>query len=197
MGFAEILLAHEKLTDAQRGFCERIQSSAKQLQAHLNQLSDLAKLESGQTKLTQDKISITETLRDTLPALARSAEKKGLKLRCDAPEDLVVVSDHARVRQLIYNALAYAVSRGPDATTVKAKAEANSSGVLITIVDEGDPISDPAGVGILTADDSSSTSELGLSLARQSIEMLGGSISARNLESGVEIRIELPISLPA
>src|SRR5437588_4781235 len=77
LGFSEILLGQEKLTDAQRGFCERIQSSAKQLQAHLNQLSDLAKLESGQTKPAHDKISIAETLRDTLPALARSAEKKG------------------------------------------------------------------------------------------------------------------------
>lgn len=197
LGFSEILLLQEELTAAQRGFCERIQSSAKQLQAHLNQLSDLAKLESGQTKLAQAKISITETLRDTLPALARSAEKKELKLKCDAPEDLVVVSDRARVRQLIYNALSYAISRGPEATTVTAKAEANSCGVLITIVDEGDPIADPARVGILTADDSSSTSELGLSIARQNIEMLGGSISARNLEPGLELRIELPISLPA
>src|SRR2546421_7348252 len=91
LGFSEILLGQEKLTDAQCGFCERIQSSAKQLQAHLNQLSDLAKLESGQTKPAHDKISIAETLRDTLPALARSAEKKGLTVTCEVPEDLVIL----------------------------------------------------------------------------------------------------------
>src|SRR2546423_9466478 len=43
LGFAEIMLSQEKLTDAQRNFCERIESSAKQLQRTLNQLSDLAR----------------------------------------------------------------------------------------------------------------------------------------------------------
>lgn len=44
LGFAEILLSQEKLSDAQRNFCERIQNSAHQLQRNLNQLSDLARL---------------------------------------------------------------------------------------------------------------------------------------------------------
>src|ERR1051326_538283 len=43
LGFAEIMLSQEKLTDAQRNFCERIQSSAKQLQRTLNQLSELSR----------------------------------------------------------------------------------------------------------------------------------------------------------
>src|SRR5262245_4968629 len=81
LGFSEIMLSQEKLTDAQRGFCERIQSSAQQLQASLNQLSDLARLESGQTQLTSEEITIAETIIDVLPALARSAEKKRLELR--------------------------------------------------------------------------------------------------------------------
>src|SRR6266576_614218 len=37
LGFSEILLSQEKLTDAQRNFCERIQSSAQQLQRNLSQ----------------------------------------------------------------------------------------------------------------------------------------------------------------
>lgn len=197
LGFSEILLSQEKLTEAQRSFCERIQSSAQQLQAHLNQLSDLAKLESGQTKLSQDRISIAETIRDVLPALQRSADKKRLRLVCETAEDLpIVISDRARLRQLIYNALAYSVSRSPEAASVKARADASSGRVAITILDHGDPISDPARLGILTADDNSSTGELGLCIARQSMALLGGSICARNLETGVELRIELPIRWP-
>ena len=41
LGFSEILLSQERLTEAQRGFCERIQNSAQQLQASLNQLSEI------------------------------------------------------------------------------------------------------------------------------------------------------------
>ena len=43
LGFAEIMLSQEKLTDAQRNFCERIQNSAQQLQRSLNELSELSR----------------------------------------------------------------------------------------------------------------------------------------------------------
>ena len=45
LGFSEILLSQEQLTDAQRNFCERIQNSAHQLQNSLNQLAELSRLE--------------------------------------------------------------------------------------------------------------------------------------------------------
>lgn len=45
IGFAEILLTQEELTDAQRNFCQRIQNSAHQLQNNLTQLGELSRLE--------------------------------------------------------------------------------------------------------------------------------------------------------
>ena len=43
LGFSEILLGHEQLTDAQRSFCERIRNSAQQLQRTLNQLAEMSR----------------------------------------------------------------------------------------------------------------------------------------------------------
>ena len=43
LGFSEILLSQEQLTDAQRGFVKRIQNSAQQLQNNLSQLSALTR----------------------------------------------------------------------------------------------------------------------------------------------------------
>ncbi|HEX8898888.1 MAG TPA: histidine kinase dimerization/phospho-acceptor domain-containing protein [Chthoniobacterales bacterium] len=45
LGFSEIMLNQEELTDAQRNFCERIQNSAQQLQRTLNELADLSRSE--------------------------------------------------------------------------------------------------------------------------------------------------------
>ena len=45
LGFSEILLSQEQLSDAQRNFCERIQNSAQQLQRTLNDLAELARTE--------------------------------------------------------------------------------------------------------------------------------------------------------
>lgn len=196
LGFSEILLSQEKLSDAQRGFCERIQSSSFQLQSSLNQLSDLARLEAGQTKLSEEKIILGETLRDVLPALARSADKKRIRLSSAAAEDLpIVVSDRARVRLVIYNLLAHAISRSPEGAEVIAEAKAVPEGVAISITDSGDPIAHPARIGILDADGNSSTGELGLSIARQNVEILGGSMTARNGNGEVQLTANLPLRL--
>src|SRR5574341_14392 len=197
LGFSEILLSQEKLTDAQRGFCERIQSSAQQLQASLNQLSDLARLEYPQAKLSPEKISIAEILREVGPALTRSLEKRRGKLSYNASDNLPrIVSDRARVRLVIYNVLAYAISRSADGATVYADASAAPHGVSISVRDSGDPLADTSRIGVLDEDDNSSTGELGLSIACQNSQILGGRISARNLEGEVELRIDLPNSPP-
>lgn len=197
LGFSEILLSQEKLTDAQRGFCERIQSSAHQLQSSLNQLSDLARLEAGQTKLSADKIALGETLHDVLPALARSAEKKRVRMASAAADHLpVIISDRARVRLILYNLLANAIARSPEGAIIKAEAGATTDGVRISITDVGDPIAEPARIGILDADDNSGASELGVAIARQNVEILGGSIVARNGDGQVQLTVDLPLSLP-
>src|ERR1043165_5130949 len=51
LGFSEILLVFEELTDTQRRFCQKIQDSGLQLQASLNQLVDLSRIEAGQTEV--------------------------------------------------------------------------------------------------------------------------------------------------
>jgi signal transduction histidine kinase len=197
LGFSEIMLSQEKLTDAQRGFCERIQSSAQQLQASLNQLSDLARLESGQTQLRSEKISIAETVVDVLPALARGAEKKRLELRFEPRDDLpFLLSDAARVRQVLYNVLAYSIYRSPEAGTIEISVDSNSDGVAVFVRDNGDRIPDPSRIGIIGPDDNSGTGELSLSIARQGLELLGGNLSAQNIDSGAELRIHFPAQAP-
>jgi len=193
LGFSEIMLSQEKLTEAQRGFCERIQSSAQQLQASLNQLSDLARLESGQTQLASEEISITETITDVLPALTRGADKKRLELSFEPREALPpLISDPARVRQVLYNVIAYSIYRSPEARPIAINVEASFEGAIVLVRDAGDRITDPSRLGIIGPDDNSGTGELGMSIARQSLELLGGTLSAQNLESGVELRIHFP-----
>src|SRR5262245_44513381 len=70
LGFSEILLEQEQLTEAQRRFCQKIQDSGFQLQARLNQLVDLSRIEAGQTELFLQEFSLRETLRDSCAAVA-------------------------------------------------------------------------------------------------------------------------------
>src|SRR2546423_11853746 len=87
LGFSEILLTHEELTETQRGFCERIQNSAHQLQGSLSQLSDLSRLEAGQSELHIEEFSIEDLLREACQGLARQAQKQNAEIRCEVGDD--------------------------------------------------------------------------------------------------------------
>src|ERR1044072_7828876 len=65
LGFSEILLDQEELTDTQRRFCQKVQDSGLQLQASLNQLVDLSRIEAGHTEVFLQEFSIRETLRES------------------------------------------------------------------------------------------------------------------------------------
>jgi len=114
LGFAEILIDHEPLTATQRRFCEKIQSSGFQLQASLDHLVDLSRLEAGQTELFLHEFSIRETLRESCAAVARLAQKQGVTLDCaPAPSLGGIVSDEGKLRQVLYNFFAFAIGRSP------------------------------------------------------------------------------------
>jgi len=73
LGFSEILLDQEPLSEPQRRFCQKIQDSGFQLQTSLNQLVDLSRLEVGQTEVFLQEFSLRETLRESCAAVARFA----------------------------------------------------------------------------------------------------------------------------
>ena len=198
LGFSEILLSQEKLTDAQRSFCERIQSSAHQLQNSLVQLSDLARLESGQTQLATEECSLAEVLRESVASVARRAQKKRVTIDCDVDQNWPsLISDRGRLRQVIYNVLAYGIARSPEKEVVELETEVNADNVEIIMRDKGETLARPLEIGMLEADnDKAGTGELGLAIARQNIQILGGTITSANRDDGLELRITLPLNLP-
>jgi two-component system sensor histidine kinase BarA len=198
LGFSEILLGQELLTESQRGFCERIQNSAQQLQCSLNQLSDLSRLEAGQSDLQPEEFALDDLLRDACAGVAGEAQKQNSELRWQTAPDLpMIVSDRAKLRQVLYNFLAYAITRSPGALVV-VTAEKDARGFVLKIEDEGEV---PAGSTPFVEVDSSNrragTSELGLAIARQNIDLLGATLSFQNRQPrGLQVAIHLPPAPP-
>jgi two-component system, NarL family, sensor histidine kinase BarA len=194
LGFSEILLTQEELTEAQRSFCERIQNSARQLQANLNQLSDLSRLEAGQSELQREEFSLEVLLREACLGLARQADKQNAELRCHTGTALpMIVSDRAKLRQVVYNFLAYAITRSPGAIVI-VSAEKDSDGFLLKIEDEGQmPADSTAFVELDPLNRRAGSSELGLAIARQNIDLLGARLSFENRQPcGLQVVIQLP-----
>ncbi|MDX6383533.1 MAG: two-component system, NarL family, sensor histidine kinase BarA [Blastocatellia bacterium] len=194
LGFSEILLTQEQLTDAQRGFCERIQNSAHQLQQSLNQLSDLSRLEAGQSELLREEFSLEDLLMEACSSLARQAKKQNAELRCVGGSSLpLIISDRGRLSQVVYNFMAYAITRSPGAL-VLVTAEKDSSGFILKIEDEGEsPVDCKEFIELDTSNRRSGNSELGLAIARQNLELLGASLSFQNRQPrGLQVLIQFP-----
>src|SRR5687768_14910747 len=200
LGFAEILLDQEDLTETQRRFCTKIQSSGFQLHASLNQLVDLSRLEAGQTELFLHEFSLRETLRESCSAVARLAQKQNVTLECQsAPELGPVVSDEGKLRQVLYNFLAFGIGRSPAGATVNVIAVPEPGGRLrIEIADGGEALQDPAllfePVDIDAPNErGTNMNELGLVIAHRLLDVLGGSVTLHDLEpNGLRVNLNLP-----
>jgi signal transduction histidine kinase len=199
LGFAEILLDHENLTETQRRFCEKIQSSGLQLQVSLNHLVDLSRLEAGQSELFLHEFSVREALRESCTAVNRLAEKRGVEVSCELPEMPSVVSDEGKLRQVLYNFLEHAIGRSPDGSRVSVRGLSVSPGRFrVEITDGGDHVSDisklfePVDIG-LPIEKSANFNELGLVIARRLIDILGGTVILENLAAqGLVVTLEFP-----
>ena len=200
LGFAEILLEQEDLTETQRRFCQKIQDSGHRLRASLNQLVDLSRLEAGQTELFLHEFSLRETLRESCAAVSRLAEKQEVALECHVAQQLdPVVSDEGKLRQVLYNFLAHAISRSPAGSTVRVGVgEDDGAGVRIEITDEGAPLEDPAHLFDAVDVDApnergTNMNELGLVIAHRLLGALGGSVGLRHGErGGLTVQLSLP-----
>jgi signal transduction histidine kinase len=198
LGFSEILLDHEQLTETQRRYCQKVQDSGFQLQASLNQLVDLSRIEAGATEVFLQEFSLRESLRESCAAVARMAQKQQVHVEYElAPEIGTIVTDQGKFRQVLFNFIAWAVSRTPSGETIKISVTMSGSNLLkIKVADAGAPIAEPAHVfdpEETTPAREPNINELGIIIGRKLIDLMGGTIELMNRDDvGLEAIIQLP-----
>ena len=198
LGFTEIMIDQEKLTEAQLRFCTKIQNSGMQLLTSLNQLVDLSRLEAGPAELFLQEFSLPEALRETCAAVARQASKREVAIECDlAPDVTTIVSDHGRLRQVLYTFLAWAVSRSHEGQRVRVQTKMVEGPMLrVQIDDEGEAIKDMSRV--FDPEDApragkTDLNELGIIVGRRLLEVMKGTVTLENRDStGLRTLIHLP-----
>ena len=199
LGFTEILLDHEQLTETQRRFCQKIQDSGLQLQASLDQLVDLSRIEAGRTEIFLEEFSLREAVRDSCAAVARMAQKREVTIDYDlSPELKTIVSDKGRLRQILYTFLAWGVSRNSPGQRVSLRAWVAQPGrVNFCMEDQGATIDDLARAFDLGdragSGEPPNLDELGVMIGRRLVDILGGTVALVNKATvGAKVIIELP-----
>ncbi|MBI4287511.1 MAG: PAS domain S-box protein [Chloroflexi bacterium] len=92
------------LTGDQEKQLRTVQSSAKHQLSLINDLLDLAKIESGKLEVSVEEVKAQEVLREVAEVLGPMAEQKGLSFELDLPQrDVVLSTDRRSLHQILSN----------------------------------------------------------------------------------------------
>ncbi len=106
IGFTGTLLMRlaGPLTEEQERQLEIVDSSARHLLSLINDILDVAKIESGKVSITPERIVLAEVVREVGDALRGMAEEKALDLQLEIVDEAVTtITDRRAVQQILLN----------------------------------------------------------------------------------------------
>ncbi len=111
IGFSELLVRKTvgELNETQERYAENINRSGRHLLALINDILDLSRIEAGKIQLFFEKISVPETINDTITLIKEKAEKHNIDLIKDIDPGLEIEADEQRLKQVLLNLLDNAV----------------------------------------------------------------------------------------
>ncbi|WP_157794112.1 PAS domain-containing hybrid sensor histidine kinase/response regulator [Paenibacillus donghaensis] len=203
------LLAETELNEEQRGYAEIISESSASLLYILNEILDFSKIEAGKMTLLQEPVCLITVMDSVLELFAAKAAEKNIKLayslNAGVPE--LIISDAARLRQILVNLVSNAV-KFTDSGEVRIyieKEDCSSTKKLIlkfNIQDTG--IGIPVGKQPQLFQSFSQLhpsinrkyggTGLGLAICKKLVELMGGAIGVESSEgSGSNFYFTLPL----
>jgi signal transduction histidine kinase len=181
----------------------RIDGSARELLALVNEILDFARVEAGMLTIEPKPVSIRRVLEEIIPTLQPLFDQDDLSLTMEIPRNLPrVVVDPSRLRSILQNLLDNAVKYTPPKGRIQVRAVRDGDQVEVTVSDTGVGIPPEAGEfifepfyrvqGMAPLRGQPSTG-LGLALTKRLVEAHGGRISFESVQGkGSTFRFTLP-----
>ncbi len=193
------------LADRKR-FLGIIVGEAERLTRLINQILDMAKLESGRAEWVTGDVDILEVVRESAESVGPLFRDKGVALQVDLPAARAVVqADRDRLMQVMINLLSNAVKFVPAGTgRVDVAVRADAGEVRVSVADNGpgltaeecEVVFEKFRQGGNTLTDKPQGTGLGLPISRQIVEYFGGRLWAES-EPGRGARFIFTVPLPA
>ena len=207
IGFVHLLgdQATGPLTERQREYLDYITVSTNTLLALINNILDLATIDAGRMHLNLGPVDILETMTAAAEGVQDRLVSAGLTLDITAAADIgSFVADKLRVRQILFNLLANAVSFSPSGATVTLAARRNAEAVTFSVTDQGPGIPPHVLEKVFDWFETHSLGSqhrgpgIGLSLVRSFVELHGGTVTiVSGVGQGTTVTCTFPLSVPA
>jgi len=190
-GFIETLL-EGALDDKEnsRHFLEIIQGHAERLNSLINDLLDLASIESKQVALKKEVFALDKLVEEVVRGFKSHLRKKGIEVHNKVLLQATVIADRDKIEQVLTNLIDNAIKFNRDKGSVEISSEELGQDIKITVEDTG--------VGIPPSDipriferfyrvDKARSREmggtgLGLSIVKHIVELHGGSVGVESIE---------------
>ncbi|HEY0587999.1 MAG TPA: PAS domain S-box protein [Pseudoduganella sp.] len=203
LGFSQ-LLANEALpasTDQKRNFVLNIVTAGKHLLALIDEILDLAKIESGNMSLSLEPVQLGLLLPEAVSMLEGQATQRGVRILLPEAEPVLVQADRTRLKQIVLNLLSNAIKYNRKDGTVALNVSLQTAQMArITVQDTGigldqqqqDALFQPFNRLGQEAGAEQGTG-IGLVVTKRLVELMGGTMGVSSTVGvGSEFWIELP-----
>ena len=142
VGFSDLLgdQLFGKLNEKQLECVKEISEAGRILLILINDILDLAKIESGKMDIRISPVDMVELLEHCLRMIREAAIKRGLNVRLEVSKEFYegqIQVDNVRLKQIVMNLLSNAVKFTPSGGTIRLEAERRGKEILVSVSDTG------------------------------------------------------------
>ena len=201
LGFGQIMEYDDSLNDEQTESVHEILNAGHHLLELINEVLDLAKIESGRIDLSIEPVEVCSVIDECFMLIKPLADKRNILISHSGLKGLDVKADRIRFKQALLNLLSNAIKYNRESGSVKIEVQAAESGQLrICVSDTGYGIPDDKidelfqSFNRLDAENSGiEGTGIGLSITRRIIEMMDGNVGVESKPGvGSIFWLELP-----
>lgn len=200
LGFSQYLEI-EDLSEAHKNSVREIYKAGVHLLALIDQVLDLAKIESGSFDLSLEPIEVRSVVDECLTLVEPLADKRAIHIDYSGWDGAAVRADRVRLKQALLNLISNAIKYNREGGSVRLSVVARNAGYLqILVRDTGVGIDAEKLTGLfqafnrLGAENSAiEGTGIGLTITRRIVEMMGGTVDVESeVGLGSTFWIELP-----
>lgn len=200
LGFGQLLEIEAGLNEDQADYVDEMLKAGRHLLELINEVLDLAKIESGNINLSLESLSCTELVAECLALVKPIAQVRDITVKDALAGDYVIRADRTRLKQVLLNLLSNAIKYNRPQGEVSVQVSVHQGLVRFAVSDTGYGI--PAArqqevfqpFSRLGAEESDiEGTGIGLTISRRLMKMMGGVIGMESEEGrGSVFWIELP-----
>jgi signal transduction histidine kinase len=205
LGFGQ-LLQLDDLDDDQAESVDHILRAGQHLLGLINEVLDLARIESGHLALSPEAVGVFEVIKDTVDLIGPLAAERALTINAPSPPECAwtVHADRQRLKQVLLNLASNAVKYNRHGGSISFTCHAGDDGrVRIAVADTGPGIPADKLPRLFTQFDRLGAEHskvegtgIGLVLAKRLAEAMGGGLTVDSVEGqGTTFTLELSLAM--